>query len=217
MWLREKPGHYLRKSTESHHMRTLCQRILRSWFIHFLGTVSTAYLLLKLAITDQSPYSPPNISLITIGISPWLLPVRYHYITTDQFFHPHEEDRSHIQWQKLFHQLKYHMIQQDGKNLYIVSSSIISMYDINKTQNSILKMPWFHTLASHFSQNGHDTIGNISEWKLAMTNLFCIFGGNFLPIPRLTYWPNTISRKIPVNTTSGVYLIYPKVRVWGGQ
>ena len=35
----------------------------------------------------------------------------------------------------------------------------------------------------------------------------------FPPIPRLTYPSNTISRKLPVNATSGVHFIYPKVRV----
>ena len=35
--------HYICKPTESHHMRTLCQRILRSCLIRFLGTFGTDY------------------------------------------------------------------------------------------------------------------------------------------------------------------------------
>ena len=46
-------------------------------------------------------------------------------------------------------------------------------------QNSILNIPWFHTPASHFSRNGHDTMGDISEQKLAATDSFRIFGGSF--------------------------------------
>ena len=65
------------------------------------------------------------------------------------------------------------------KTLDVIASSIISTYDIDKTQNSIRKIPWFHTPISYFSLNGHDTMGDISEWKLAMRNLFRIFGGSF--------------------------------------
>ena len=51
----------------------------------------------------------------------------------------------------------------------IVASIIISVYVADKTQNSILKMPWFHTPASHFSQNRHCTISNIAKQQLEMT------------------------------------------------
>ena len=67
----------------------------------------------------------------------------------------------------------------------IVYSSIISTYDIDKMNNGILKVPLFHTLASHFSQNGNDTIGNISEQNLVTTDSFRFFGGNFFPILHL--------------------------------
>ena len=73
------------------------------------------------------------------------------------------------------------------KTLDIVSSSIISIYDVNKMQNSILKIPLFHTPAPHFSRNGHDTMGDISKQKLDMTDSFCIYGGIFLPISYLKY------------------------------
>ena len=70
------------------------------------------------------------------------------------------------------------MIQLGSKKyLDIVSSSIIYKYDINKTQNIILNMPWFYTPASHFSRQGNDTMGKIAEQKLAMTSLLYIFGG----------------------------------------
>ena len=36
------------------------------------------------------------------------------------------------------------------KNMDIVASSIFSAYDVNKTQNIILKVPWFHTPDSQF-------------------------------------------------------------------
>ena len=47
------------------------------------------------------------------------------------------------------------------------------MYDVNKMQNSILKITWFHTPVSHFSQNIHNTMGDISQQKLAMKDSFC--------------------------------------------
>ena len=89
----------------------------------------------------------------------------------------------------------------EGENMDIVASSVVSTYDINKTQNGILEIPWFHTPASHFLRNGHDNTGKIVEWKMGTMNLFCIFGGIFLPIPRLTYRPKKLSRKIPIKAT----------------
>ena len=56
------------------------------------------------------------------------------------------------------------------------------MYDANKTQNNILKIPWFHTPVSHFSQKEHENMGEIAEEKLEMTDSFRIFGLQFLPI-----------------------------------
>ena len=53
-----------------------------------------------------------------------------------------------------------------GKTLDIVASSIIYTYDVNKTQNSIPKITWCHTPASHSSRNGHDTMGNIAKKKI---------------------------------------------------
>ena len=128
----EKPEHYLCKSTESHHIQNLFQRILWSYLTNFVGTFSTAYFSLLLAITEKSPYFLPNITLIAIGIYFWSFPGCHHYIATDQFVHIHEENRIHIQRQKHFHQLKCHMIHLGGKNLDIVASSIISMHDIDK-------------------------------------------------------------------------------------
>ena len=46
--------------------------------------------------------------------------------------------------------VKNHTYTWVGKTLDIVVSTIISMYDVDKTYNSILKVPWFHTPASHF-------------------------------------------------------------------
>ena len=34
------------------------------------------------------------------------------------------------------------------------------------------------------------------------------------PIPPLTYWSNTMSRKLSTKAKSGMYFIYPKVRDW---
>ena len=110
-----KPEHYLHNSTESHHMLSLCQRSFWSCLIHFLGTTSTAYLLQSLAITEQYPYLLPDSSLIAMVIFPdcFLIAIT---IAEEQFFHIHEEDCSHIQRQKHFHQLKCHMIQLGGEN-----------------------------------------------------------------------------------------------------
>ena len=47
--------------------------------------------------------------------------------------------------------------------MYILASIIISTYDVNKTYNSILKVPWFQTPESHLSLNIHDTMGDIAE------------------------------------------------------
>ena len=69
----------------------------------------------------------------------------------------------------------------------IIASSIIYVYNVDKMQISILKVPWFHTPASHFQQNRYDTMGNISEQNLEMTDSFRIFGGSFLFIPCLKY------------------------------
>ena len=69
------------------------------------------------------------------------------------------------------------------KNLDIIASSINYTYEVNKMQNSILNIPWFHTPSSHFSRNGDDTMGDISEQKLAMTNSSRVFGGIYSTHP----------------------------------
>ena len=69
------------------------------------------------------------------------------------------------------------------KTLDIVDSSIISTYDIDKMQNSILNMPLFHTPASHFSRKGNDTMGNIDKQKLETTNSFHVFGSTIFSHP----------------------------------
>ena len=46
-------------------------------------------------------------------------------------------------------------------------------------QNIILKMPLFYTPASHFSGNGHGTMGKISGQKMATTNSLRNFCGSF--------------------------------------
>ena len=61
----------------------------------------------------------------------------------------------------------------------IVASSMVPTYNVDKMQNSILKVPLFHTPASHSSQNGHDTMGKINEQKLVMKESLRIFGGSF--------------------------------------
>ena len=101
--IKEKPEDYPRKYIESHHIQTLCQIIMWSCLITFLGKVSIAYFSLLLAIIEQSPYFLPGRSLIGIGIAPWLVPGCYHYIATDQFLNIYEENRSHIQRQNVFH------------------------------------------------------------------------------------------------------------------
>ena len=57
------------------------------------------------------------------------------------------------------------------------------MYDVDEMQNGILKIPWFHTPASHFSRNVHDTMSNISDQKMETMALLCIFGGSFFANP----------------------------------
>ena len=70
-----------------------------------------------------------------------------------------------------------------GKTLDIVAYSILYMYDVDKTQNSILQMPYLHTPPYHSSQNVHNTMGDITDQKLATTNLFCVFGGSIFAHP----------------------------------
>ena len=69
----------------------------------------------------------------------------------------------------------------------IVSYNIISMYNVDKTQNVILKMPLFHTPGSHFSRKGNGTMGKIAKQKLAMTYSFRIYVGSFLANSCLKY------------------------------
>ena len=52
---------YIHKSAYSNHMQALCQIFLQSCFIHFLGTVSTAYFSQLLIIAKGSQYFLPNI------------------------------------------------------------------------------------------------------------------------------------------------------------
>ena len=68
-----------------------------------------------------------------------------------------------------------------------VASSIISMYGVDKTQNSILKVPLFHILASDFSRNRHGTMGDIAKRKLVITDSLHIFGSSFFahPLPEI--------------------------------
>ena len=61
----------------------------------------------------------------------------------------------------------------------IIASSILSPYDVDKTLNSILKIPSFHTLASQFSRNGHDTMGEIAQQKLVDDELIPPFWWQF--------------------------------------
>ena len=42
-----------------------------------------------------------------------------------------------------------------------------------------INIPWFNTPGSHFSQNWHGAMGDISKQKLAMMDSFRIFGGSF--------------------------------------
>ena len=69
----------LRKSIESHHMRTMCQRFFWSCLIYFLGTVSTAYFSLLLAIAGCSTYLLPDHSPIDIATDTWSFPHHYNY------------------------------------------------------------------------------------------------------------------------------------------
>ena len=144
-------------------MKTMCQRILWSCLIHFIGTVGTDYFSLLIAITEQYPYFLLDSSLIAIINYPWLLPGQYQYIATYQFFHLHEEDRSHILRQNKFTYWNSTWYRWVGKTFDVVAYNIISMYYIDKTNNRILKITLFHTPASHVSQNRHDTMGRIAE------------------------------------------------------
>ena len=98
------------------------------------------------------------------------------------------------------------------KTLDIIVSSIIYTYDFDKTYHCSLKTLISHSILSLF-QNGNDTMGNISNWKLATANSVRIFCEKLSPILLLTYWPNTISRKLKVKETSGVHFIYSKMCV----
>ena len=52
------------------------------------------------------------------------------------------------------------------------------MYYVNKTCNSILKVPWFNQLptpAYNSSWNRHDNMGMIAKWKLVKKNSFRFF------------------------------------------
>ena len=65
----------------------------------------------------------------------------------------------------------------------MISPCISSTYDIDKTNNIILKIPLFYTPASHFSRIVHDTMGDIAEQKLTTMNSFCVFGVSFFAHP----------------------------------
>ena len=69
------------------------------------------------------------------------------------------------------------------KTLDIIASSIISTYDVDKTQNIILKVPLFHTPASNFSRNVHDTMCKITKKKLATRDSLRFFGGGYFACP----------------------------------
>ena len=104
-----------------------------------------------LSINEKSPYFLPDSSLIAINISPWFLHDHFT-IAIDQFVHLYEAYFSQIKRQNYFSNWNNTWYSWVGKNLDIVASSITSMYDINKTQNSILKIPWFHTPFSIFHE-----------------------------------------------------------------
>ena len=74
-----KLEHYLRKYSESHHMQNLCQRIILSFLIHFLVTISISYLSQSLAISKCYPHYILNHSPISITIVPWLIICYYYY------------------------------------------------------------------------------------------------------------------------------------------
>ena len=63
---------YLRKSTYSHHMRILYQKLFWLFWIHFIGTVSNTYFSQSLAISRRSWYLLPNRSPIAINNSQFL-------------------------------------------------------------------------------------------------------------------------------------------------
>ena len=73
------------------------------------------------------------------------------------------------------------------KTLDIGDYCIISTYDVNKMQNSILKISQFHIPASHLPQNRHDTMGDIAKRKLVITDSLHIFGSSFFahPLPEI--------------------------------
>ena len=86
----------------------------------------------------------------------------------------------------------------------IIASSIISTYYVNKTHNSILKVPWFHAPGSHFSKYIYDTMGNISEQKLAKVDSFRTFDG----ILSVHTSPEILTKHNIKETVS-------KVNIWG--
>ena len=88
--------------------------------------------------------------------------------------------------------------------LYILASSVISTYDADKRQNSILITPWFHTPAFQFSWNGHDITGKILEQKLATIHSFNVFGGSFFAHPS----PEILTKHNMKETSS-------KGKIWG--
>ena len=200
--MREKPEHYLRKSTESHNMQTLYQIILWPNLIHFLGAVSTDYFSLLLAITEQYQDFPSNISLIAVDIDPWFLSSAITILLqTSLSIYMRNTKNTSIFFFTNWNSTWYRWV---GKTLDSIASSIISTYDMDKIHNSILKIPWFHTPDSCFSWNRHDTMGNINNSKLATTNLFCIFGGSFFAHPS----PDILAKHNIKETAS-------KVNIWG--
>ena len=60
-----------------------------------------------------------------------------------------------------------------------------------------------HTPEFHFSQNVHDTMGDISEQKLAMADSFHVSGGTFFAYP---------SSEIP--TKHNIKETASKVNIW---
>ena len=94
-----------------------------------------------------------------------------------------------------------------GKTLDILASTINSTYNVDKMHNSILKIPWFCTPASHFHETDMTPWARFPcknwQWLTHST----LFAAVFPPTPRLKYLGNTISRKLPVRETSGVYFI----------
>ena len=99
-----------------------------------------------------------------------------------------------------------------GGNLNIINYGINFMHDDDKTKNNILKIPWFHTAASHFYETEMTPLARVSSenWRQQTHSVFLV--AVFPPIPCLTYWPNPISRKLPVRATSGVHLY---IQSWG--